>query len=161
MLVGEYPELLPGEDAEIVAKMTRMIDQFLVDEAQAGNLDLSFDDTPRHILFHGHCQQKANFGTQATHDMLKLIPNCTVEETESGCCGMAGSFGYEKEHYELSIKIAEMSLAPTVRAADENTIICAPGTSCRDQIKHTTGRTVRHPIEVLADALINGKMPAD
>ena len=153
MLVGEYPDMLPGEDAEAVAKMSMMIDQFLVEEARSGNLNLKFDDTPRHILFHGHCQQKANFGTQATHDMLELIPNCTVEETESGCCGMAGSFGYEKEHYELSLKIAELSLAPTVRAADPDTIICAPGTSCRDQIKHTTGRTARHPIEVLADAL--------
>ena len=90
----------------------------------------------------------------ASHKLLKLIPDCRIEEIESGCCGMAGSFGYEKEHYELSIKLAEMSLAPAVRGASEETIICASGTSCRDQIEHTTGRRAIHPIEVFADALI-------
>ncbi len=153
MLVSEYPDMLPGEDAQAVAQASMLIDRFLVEEAQAGNLHLRFDNTPRHILFHGHCQQKANFGTRATREMLRMIPNCTVEETSAGCCGMAGSFGYEQEHYELSIKIAELSLAPAIRAATSETIICAPGTSCREQIKHTTGRTARHPIEILAEAL--------
>jgi Fe-S oxidoreductase len=104
-------------------------------------------------LFHGHCQQKASFGTEATRQMLELIPNCTVEEVDSSCCGMAGSFGYEKEHYDLSIKLAEMSLAPAVRSADADTIVCAAGTSCREQIEHTTGKSALHPIEVLAGAL--------
>lgn len=154
MLTSDYLDLIPGEDAQAVAQVTRMLDQFLVEEAEAGSLNLRFDDTPRRVLFHGHCQQKANFGTQATHRMLKLIPNCQVEEIEAGCCGMAGSFGYEKEHYDLSIKLAEMALAPAVRAAPEDTIICAMGTSCREQIRHTTGREALHPIEVLASALI-------
>jgi Fe-S oxidoreductase len=105
------------------------------------------------VLFHGHCQQKALFGTTDTLAMLKMIPNCTVEQIESGCCGMAGSFGYEKEHYDLSIQLAEMSLAPAVRDAPPETIICAPGTSCRHQIKDTTERRALHPIEVLATAL--------
>jgi Fe-S oxidoreductase len=86
--------------------------------------------------------------------MLEMIPNCQLEQIESGCCGMAGSFGYEQEHYDLSIQLAEMSLAPSVRAAPPDTIICASGTSCRQQIEHTTGRLALHPIEVLATALV-------
>jgi len=157
MLVDEYLDLVPGDDAQIVADQTMMLDQFLVQEAQSGRLQLQLDDTPRKILFHGHCQQKATFGTQSTHQMLKMIPNCSVEEIDTGCCGMAGSFGFEKEHYELSIQIAELGLAPAVRAADADTIICAMGTSCRDQTEHTTGRKALHPIQVLAGALISRK----
>lgn len=153
MLVKEYPDLVPGADAEAVAGTAMILDEFLVREAEAGNLDLQFDDTPRKVLFHGHCQQKANFGSEWTRKMLELIPNCVVEETESGCCGMAGAFGYETEHYELSIQIAEMGLAPEVRAAEAETIICAAGTSCREQIAHTTGREAVHPVEVAAGAL--------
>ena len=89
-------------------------------------------------------------------DMLKLMPNCAVEQVKSGCCGMAGSWGYEAEHYELSIKLAELALAPAVRAAPPGTIICATGVSCRDQIAHTTDRNPIHPIEVLASALVMG-----
>ena len=91
--------------------------------------------------------------TESTLEMLRLIPECEVEPIESGCCGLAGSFGYEVEHYDLSIKIAEMSLAPRVRQASPSTIICAAGTSCREQILHTTGRVALHPVEVVADAL--------
>lgn len=153
MLVDEYPDLVSGEDADAVAGAAMMLDELIVRAAEAGDLVLSFDPTPRRVLFHGHCQQKATFGTESTKKMLELIPNCTVEEIDSGCCGMAGSFGYEKEHYDLSIQLAEMSLAPAIRAADESTIICAIGTSCRDQIAHTTDRGSLHPIEILADAL--------
>ncbi len=152
MLVDEYPALVPGEDADAVSKSAMMLDEFIAREA--GAWEIEFDDTPRHILFHGHCQQKATFGTESTHKMLALIPNCTVEEIDAGCCGMAGSFGYEQEHYDLSIQLAELSLAPAVRAAHSSTIICAMGTSCREQISHTTARTALHPIEVLADALM-------
>jgi len=157
MLVDEYPDLIPGADAEAIADSVMMIDMFLACEAEVGNLDLQLDDKPRHVLFHGQCQQKVFFGTASTHDMLKLIPNCELEEIESGCCGMAGSFGYEVEHYDLSIELAEMSLAPAVRAAPPETIICAMGTSCRKQIDHTTGRHALHPIEVVAEALMDTK----
>jgi len=153
MLADEYLDLIPGEDARAVASAAMMLDEFIVREAESGSLKMGFDEKPRHILFHGHCQQKATFGTENTHKMLKLIPNCTVEEIDSGCCGMAGSFGYEQEHYDLSIQLAEMSLAPAVRAADAATIICAMGTSCREQIVHTTARPPLHPIQVFADAL--------
>ncbi|HEY47410.1 MAG: hypothetical protein AMJ88_02440 [Anaerolineae bacterium SM23_ 63] len=154
MLRNEYLDLVPGDDANAVAEVTTTIETLIVQAGEAGNHKLRFIDSPRQVLFHGHCQQKAVFGTENTHKLLQLIPDCTIEEIESGCCGMAGSFGYEKEHYELSIKLAEMSLAPAVRGASEETIICASGTSCRDQIEHTTGRRAMHPIEVFADALI-------
>jgi len=153
MLVDEYPDLVPGEEAEAIAKVSMLLDAYIAQLAESGGLELDFDATPRHVLFHGHCQQKASFGTEGTHRMLGLIPNCTVEEIDSGCCGMAGSFGYEKEHYDLSIKLAEMTLAPAVRNADAETIICAAGTSCREQIEHTTGQMALHPVEVLAGAL--------
>jgi FAD/FMN-containing dehydrogenase/Fe-S oxidoreductase len=157
MLVNEYLDLVPGSDAEDVAEVATMIESLIVRAVEAGNLSLRFSNSPRHVLFHGHCQQKAIFGTGNTHKLLQLIPNCKIEEIDSGCCGMAGSFGYEKEHYELSIKLAEISLAPTIRNASEKTIICASGTSCREQIEHTTGRQALHPIEVFADALIVGE----
>ncbi len=156
MLVKEYLDFVPGEDSQKIAEMAMCIDSFLVRERDAGNLDLQFDSTPRQVAFHGHCQQKANFGTADTVAMLGMIPNCTVNEIDSGCCGMAGSFGYEKEHYELSIQLAEMSLAPAVRQVNPGTIICATGTSCREQIEHTTEREGIHPIEVLAEALLLG-----
>jgi Fe-S oxidoreductase len=156
MLVDEYPDLVPGPQAEAIAGVSMLIENFLAREAEAGRLKLRFDATPRRILLHGHCNQKAVFGTAGMHAALKLMPGCTVEEIDSTCCGMAGSFGYETEHYDLSMKIAEMSLAPAVRAAAPGTIVAAPGTSCREQIQHVAGRDALHPIEVLAAALAEG-----
>ena len=154
MLVDEYPDLVPGEDAEVVARMTMLLDTFLVQEYEGGRLDhLEFNDVPRNVLYHGQCTQKATFGTDSTLKFLRIIPNCEVELIESSCCGMAGSFGYEKEHYELSMKLAELSLAPTIRAAPMGTIISASGVSCREQIRHTTDRHAVHPVEIFADAL--------
>lgn len=154
MLTGEYRDLVPGSDADAVASVSLMLDQFLVGLAVEGALSLEFDPTPRRVLFHGHCQQKANFGSESTLEMLRLVPNCDARQIESGCCGMAGSFGYEAEHYDLSIQLAEMSVAPAVRAASPEVIISAMGTSCRDQIAHTTDRRAVHPIEIMADALL-------
>jgi Fe-S oxidoreductase len=153
MLVNEYRDLVPSEDSIVVAQQSMMLDRYLADKAKSGEVELELDDTPRQVLFHGHCQQKAFFGTESVHRMLKLIPNCAVEPVESSCCGMAGSFGYETEHYDLSIQLAERSLAPAIRAAAPGTIISAMGTSCRDQIDHTTSRQAVHPIEILASAL--------
>lgn len=153
MLADEYPDLVPGEDARAVAGVAILFEDFLAREAGAGRLALDFDKTPRHILLHGHCNQKALFGTAGTKAALRLMPNCTVEEIEATCCGMAGSFGYEKEHYDLSMKIAELSVAPAVRAAPAGTIIAAPGISCREQIHHTAGRDALHPAQILRDAL--------
>jgi FAD/FMN-containing dehydrogenase/Fe-S oxidoreductase len=153
MLVDDYTDLVPGLQSQAVARMAMPIEKFLVREFNAGWLNLPLDNTPRRVLFHGHCQQKALFGTADTLAVLEMIPHCQVEQIESGCCGMAGSFGYEHEHYNLSIQLAEMSLAPAVRAAPPEAIICAAGTSCRQQIEDTTGRRALHPIEVLAEAL--------
>ncbi|MBC8507126.1 MAG: FAD-binding protein [Chloroflexi bacterium] len=153
MLVDEYPDLVPGENAEAVAGQTMMLETLILRGVDAGDLSLEYDQTPRQILYHGHCQQKATFGTEDTIKLLELIPNCQVKEIDSGCCGMAGSFGYEKEHYDMSVQLAEMTLAPAVRAADKDTIICASGTSCRDQIAHSTDRKALHAIEIFADSL--------
>jgi len=158
MLVNEYPDLVPGEDAQIVASVSAMLDAFIVELAEDNKLELSFDQMTRQIIFHGHCQQKAILGVESTLKMLQLIPDCEVDMIDSGCCGMAGSFGYEQEHYDLSIQLAEMSLAPAVRSADPATIICATGTSCREQILHTTERVAYHPIEVFAVAI---QIPAE
>jgi Fe-S oxidoreductase len=153
MLMDEYPDLVPGDDAKAVAEMAMDLVAFLEGEISSGAVELTFDNAARKVLFHGHCHQKAVYGVESTLSLLRRIPNCEVNLVDSGCCGMAGSFGYETEHYDLSIRLAEMSLAPAVRAAEGDTIICTPGTSCRDQIEHTTGRRALHPIEVFAEAL--------
>jgi Fe-S oxidoreductase len=130
-----------------------MIDVFLAREIEAGNLVLETLEDQTKILFHGHCQQKATFGTENTMQLLNMISGNRTEMIDSGCCGMAGSFGYEEEHYDLSIQLAEMTLAPIIREAPDDVVICASGTSCRQQICHTTGKMPQHPIEMVAGAL--------
>ncbi len=103
---------------------------------------------------HGHCHQKSLASTKPTLFVLGFPENYTVEEIPSGCCGMAGAFGYEKEHYDLSMKVGELVLFPAVRNSSKETIIAAPGTSCRCQIKDGTDRTALHPVEILYDALV-------
>jgi len=154
MLKKEYRDLVPGPAADRIADIAMLAEDFLLREVAGGRVKFEFDKHPRKILYHGHCQQKANFGTASTLQMLRLISGSTVEEIEAGCCGMAGAFGYEKEHYQLSLEIAELELAPQIRKAANNTIICASGTSCREQIAHTTERTAKHPLEVFAEALV-------
>jgi len=153
MLVDEYREFFPGDLAEQVASQVLPLESFLWQQVQSGEITLPFQARPMKLLYHGHCQQKATFGTEDTLALLGLIPGCEVESIEAGCCGMAGSFGYESEHYELSIQIAELSLAPAIRAAPAEAVICASGTSCREQIAHVTGRQALHPLEVLTQAL--------
>ena len=153
----EYPELVEGElqtPAKQLAKNALLFEEFISAEIEKGNISAGdFTSEERQILLHGHCQQKAVASTGPTKKMLSLPENYSVKEIPSGCCGMAGSFGYEKEHYGLSQKIGEMVLFPAVRNADEKTIISAPGTSCRHQIKDGTGRTAKHPVEILYEAL--------
>ena len=153
MLKKEYLDLAPGASASKVAAQAMLAEDFLVQEIKAGKAQFDFDHLPRQILYHGHCQQKAHFGTESTLDLLKSIPGSSVEQIDAGCCGMAGAFGYEKEHYPLSLEIAELGLAPRIREAQPTTIICASGTSCREQIAHTTDRKALHPLEVFASAL--------
>ncbi|HDR88944.1 MAG TPA: FAD-binding oxidoreductase [Bacteroidetes bacterium] len=153
----EYPGLAGDElkeEARRLAEHALMIDEFLVREYEAGKIDSSlFTDRPKKISLHGHCQQKAVASTESTRRMLEIPANYRVEEIPSGCCGMAGSFGYEKEHYELSMKVGELALFPALRELDETVEVAAPGTSCRCQIKDGTGKKARHPVEILWDAL--------
>jgi len=152
----EYPELVEPvlqPAARELAKNTMLFDEFISSEIDKGNITSEhFTNGKKQILLHGHCQQKAIASTATTKKMLSLPENYSVSEIPSGCCGMAGSFGYEKEHYDLSQKIGEMVLFPAVRNASKETIISAPGTSCRHHIKDGTGRTVKHPIEVMYEA---------
>ena len=154
MLINEYRDLVPGPIADQVANSTLMVEEFLLQEIKSGRISFSYDQKPRKILYHGHCQQKAHLGTGNTINLLNNLPNCVVEEIETSCCGMAGAFGYEKEHYQLSLEIAELGLAPLIRESSPDTIICASGTSCREQIAHTTQRKAIHPLEVFSEALV-------
>ncbi len=150
-LRDDYPDLLPGEDAEIVAQMTQSVEEFLV--AQGVSFPAPQNDERPRLLLHGHCHQKALWGTRATRMLLTSV-GYDVHEVDSTCCGMAGAFGYEAEHYALSQQIGELALLPAVRAASAETLIVAPGTSCREQIAHFTGRTALHPVEVVARHLM-------
>jgi Fe-S oxidoreductase len=156
----EYPELVDADlqdDARKIGKNALLLEEFICREFEKGKIiQAQFTGKSRQILFHGHCQQKAISSTGFTRRMLSIPANFKVEEIPSGCCGMAGSFGYEKEHYELSMKIGEMILFPAVRAAGDDTLIAAPGTSCRNQIADGTGRIVLHPAEIMFDALNSG-----
>ncbi len=154
----EYPELVDlalVPKAKDLAKNALMIDEFLALEIDKGKIRKEqFTSDSQNIKLHGHCQQKAVASTQSTLKILNFPENYSATEIPSGCCGMAGSFGYEKEHYELSMKIGEMILFPAVRKTDEKTLIAAPGTSCRCQIKDGTNVEAQHPIEILYQALI-------
>ncbi|MFP2994860.1 FAD-linked oxidase C-terminal domain-containing protein [Spongiivirga sp. MCCC 1A20706] len=142
--------------ASLIAKNTFLVEEFLDQEIQKGNItNDQFTDAPRTIKFHGHCHQKALSNQLSSFNILNLPVHYKVTIIPSGCCGMAGSFGYEKEHYEVSIKIGEQTLFPAVRKADKNTIIAANGTSCRHQIKDGTGREALHPVTILRRALKN------
>ncbi len=131
-----------------------LLEEFLMAEAQKGNIAATdFSSEAREVYVHGHCHQKALAGVDPTAFILSLPENYTVRVIPSGCCGMAGSFGYEADKYELSMQIGELVLFPTLRKTQENSIIAAPGTSCRHQIKDGIGRTAKHPAEILLDAL--------
>lgn len=153
----EYTELVDKplvEDAKKLAKNTLMLDEFLEKEIKAGKINSSnFTSEKKKIKLHGHCHQKSLASTTPTKFMLTLPENYEVEEIKSGCCGMAGSFGYEKEHYDVSMKVGELVLFPEVRKTPVETLIAAPGTSCRHQIKDGTGRRAYHPVEIMWEAL--------
>lgn len=154
----EYPEMAGSEYIEAARSISRnafLIEEFICRETEKGNIRTEmFTDRPLKILLHGHCQQKAVASTAPTIRMLSLPANYSVKEINDGCCGMAGAFGYEKEHFDLSMKIGEMILFPAVREAGDDTVIAAPGTSCRHHIAEGTGRKPLHPVEILYDALL-------
>lgn len=154
----EFPELV-GKDLALQATELSAhcftIEEYLVGAFEAGRFDASFFSKDHFELkLHGHCQQKAIASTAPTMKLLSIPENYSVVEIPSGCCGMAGSFGYEKEHYDLSIKVGELVLFPAVRESSRETLIVAPGTSCRHQIHDGTGSKALHPVEVLYNALV-------
>ena len=151
----EYLYLLPeSEDARVVASQAVLFDEFIARLAEEGQLPMTFTSTAKEVLLHGHCHQRALVGTEPTRKILALPENYHVREVDSSCCGMAGAFGYEKEHYAISRKMAERRLVPEIRSADRGTLIVAPGTSCRHQLQHYDIERVLHPAEVLRDAII-------
>ncbi len=153
----EYPELVDKTlqtDALELGKNSLLFEEFISREVVKGNIsENNFTEEEKQILLHGHCHQKSIASTIPSIKMLSLPKNYLVQEIPSGCCGMAGSFGYEKEHYELSMKIGEMVLFPEVRKVESNTIIAAPGTSCRHHIFDGTGKKAKHPVEIMYEAL--------
>ena len=152
-LKDEYFSLL-GSTTELkqVAKSVMMIDEFLLRESEDWT-SLEFQQKPLEILLHTHCHHKAVGGSKSLQNLLKQIPKATVTELDTSCCGMAGSFGYEKEHYDVSISMAERRLLPSVREATMETVVTVSGVSCRQQIKHGSDRQAKHFIEVIAEAL--------
>lgn len=154
----EYPDLMPDhllDAAKALAQNALLIDEFVAREADAGRITkASFKAEPRLIKLHGHCHQKALSSLTPTVKMLELPAGHKVSVIASGCCGMAGSFGYEDEHFQVSQQIGELVLFPAVRAAPADTLIAAPGTSCRHQLKDATGRVALHPVEILHAALL-------
>ena len=154
----EVPDLVPAPliaAAQALGKNALLFDEFIARERDRGRIRReSFTTAPRKIKLHGHCHQKALSSLTPTVKALELPANYSVQLIPSGCCGMAGSFGYEAEHFALSQQIGELVLFPAVRAAPADTLLAAPGTSCRHQIKDATGRRVLHPAEILHLALV-------
>lgn len=153
----EYPDLvsedLKGKAKELSPHCLTM-EEFLDRELKAGKISKDqFTSESRDIKLHGHCHQKSLSSMVPSKRILSIPENYQVTLIPSGCCGMAGSFGYEKEHYDLSMQIGELVLFPAVREADATTLIAAAGTSCRHQIKDGTGRKALHPVEILYQAL--------
>jgi len=152
-LRDEYPALLSDVDAKALAAHAQLFEEFVESERKAGRFHLPLTAMPgKTALLHGHCHQKA-FGTAgAAADALKLIPELKVETFDSTCCGMAGSFGYEAEHHEMSLKIGELGVLPKMRAAAPDTLVAACGTSCRHQIADGAQRDARHIVRLLDEA---------
>jgi Fe-S oxidoreductase len=153
-LRDECPEFIRTSAAKKVAENSFLLEEFVVREQKEGRLTLHSSGNGKKALLHGHCHQRALVGTAPTVAVLKAA-GYEVSEVDSGCCGMAGSFGFEKEHYDLSTKIGNRRLAPAVKAAATGVEIVAPGISCRQQIEHLAGRQAKHPAELLWQGLSN------
>ncbi len=155
-LRDEHRAMLPDEPAvQDVAGRVRQVEELLAEAIDEGRLRLSEDAWPagRRILYHGHCHQKAEVGTAATVALLKRIPGAEVVELDAGCCGMAGSFGFESEHYDVSMTVGNDRLFPAITAEPGETVVAATGVSCRQQIFHGTERNAWHPVELIRRAL--------
>jgi FAD/FMN-containing dehydrogenase/Fe-S oxidoreductase len=149
----EYPALIAGDETRALAGRALLFEEFVASERAAGRFTPALRSMPgKSALLHGHCHQKAFNTVGAAIETLRLIPELEVETFDSTCCGMAGSFGYEAEHYEMSLRIGELSVLPKMRAAPADTILAASGTSCRHQIADALGREARHIVRILDEA---------
>lgn len=154
-LTDDYVELIGTSDAKRVAEATCSFEEFFIQHAEKGELPLEFSAEPRDVLLHGHCHQRALIGIQPTVKMLSLPPEHNVSVIDSSCCGMAGAFGYEKAHYDLSMKIGELRLFEAVREKPPGSFsLTAAGFSCRHQLEHGTGVQPKHPVEILREAVL-------
>ncbi len=149
-LVDEYRDFRLGRDAEVVAKAAMLVDAFVADRSRVPDLELA--PRPGRVLLHGHCQQKALVGTSGTVSALARVPDLDLKELDSGCCGMAGSFGYELGHYDVSVALANRVILPAV-AREPSATLVAPGFSCRSQVHGLANVDAKHPIEILAEQL--------
>ena len=152
-LRDEFTVMLPGEETAVLARNAILFEEFLAAQADAGQLELKLKPLEHEVLLHGHCHQKAYAVMPAVERVLQLVPGLQVSTVESSCCGMAGSFGYEAGHYEISMKMAEAALLPAMRKAPPDALLVADGTSCRSQIAHGAGRQAIHVARVLEQAL--------
>ena len=144
--------LLPGEDTSALAAQAKLFDEFVAEERDAGRFALKLRPLAKKAVLHTHCHQKAFAAGGASAKALALVPGLEVETFDSTCCGMAGAFGYESEHYDTSLRIGELSVLPRLRQAGADDLLVAPGTSCRHQIADTLGRVALHPARVLDEA---------
>ncbi|MEX0960905.1 MAG: FAD-linked oxidase C-terminal domain-containing protein [Burkholderiales bacterium] len=155
-LRDEYLALGLGEEAELLAQHAQLFEEFVVEQHAAGRFSPAFEPLTAKALLHGHCHQKAFDAMPAVRRALELVPGLAVETAESGCCGMAGSFGFEQEHFAVSMQMAESALLPRVRAAAADTLVVADGTSCRHQIRDGAQRQAVHAARVMRQALSPG-----
>ncbi|MFL6713201.1 MAG: (Fe-S)-binding protein, partial [Sulfurifustis sp.] len=153
-LRDELSVLLPPADTGAIARQAMLFEEFLVQEQKLGRLRLALKPlAAKRALLHGHCHQKAFGAMTAVQQALRLIPQLDVQLVDASCCGMAGAFGYEAEHYDVSMKMGEAALLPAVRATASDALVVADGTSCRHQIRDGAGRHALHVARVLQAAL--------
>jgi len=155
-LRDDYPDLLGTKAAQKLAEKVLSLEEYLCRRLDTGSWQPRFLSKPGTALLHGHCHQKSLVGSEPSMRLLRMPPGFTAEEVDSGCCGMAGAFGYEKEHYEISLQVGERRLFPAIRSSPADALIVASGTSCRQQILHATGRKALHIAEALAGLLVTG-----
>ncbi|MFL2755705.1 MAG: (Fe-S)-binding protein [Dehalococcoidia bacterium] len=151
--VGDFPDLASNKNkAYEISENTMLIEEFLLHHFDTKN-EVEFSNPPKNkkALFHGHCHQKALVGTSPAMQLLNRIPGLETTEINSGCCGMAGSFGFDKSHYDISMDIGEMTLFPRIREESDDVIIISEGVSCRQQIQEGTKRNSKHIVQILAD----------
>jgi Fe-S oxidoreductase len=151
-LADEWPDLVPSPEAQRVAGAAALAEGWLAKQISTGQCKLALSRRAGDCVFHGHCHQKALRAADGTAQALRLVPGWDVQVLDAGCCGMAGSFGYEADHYDVSAQIAELQLLPALRAAPE-AVIAATGTSCRHQIRDLAGRRALHPLEILEQSM--------